>query len=74
MNNLTANYERILEVLLGVSKDQLLVYQRRQPKLSDLELVSLGLAAEFMGIDNESDLFIKLPDVISERIERSVYN
>jgi len=74
MNNLTANYERILEVLRGVSKDQLLVYQRRQPKLSDLELVSLSLAAEFMGIDSESDLFRKLPESISKRIERSVYN
>lgn len=74
MNNLIANYERILEVLRRVSKDQLLVYQRRQPKLSDLELVSLSLAAEFMGIDSESDLFRKLPEGISEKIERSVYN
>ena len=74
MNNLIVNYERILEVLRRVSKDQLLVYQRRQPKLSDLELVSLSLAAEFMGIDSESDLFRKLPEGISEKIERSVYN
>jgi len=48
MNNLNANYERILEVLRKISKDQLLPYQRRQPKLSNLELISLSLTAEFM--------------------------
>ncbi len=74
MNNLNANYERILEVLQKISKEQLLAYQRRQPKLSDLELISLSLTAEFMGIDSENDLFRKLPKIISSKIERSVYN
>lgn len=74
MNNLNANYERILEVLKKISKEQLLPYQRRQPKMSDLSLVSLSLTAEFMGIDSESDLFRKLPTTISSKIERSVYN
>lgn len=74
MNNLNANYERILEVLRKISKEQLLSYQRRQPKLSDLELISLSLTAEYMGIDSENDLFRKLPNTILTRIERSVYN
>lgn len=74
MNNLNANYERILEVLRKISKDQLLAYQRRQPKLSDLELISLSLTAEFLGIDSENDLFRKLPKQISSKIDRSVYN
>jgi len=74
MNNLSANYERILEVLRKISKEQLLTYQRRQPKLSDLELVSLSLTAEFMGIDSVNDLFRKLPETLSFKIERSVYN
>jgi hypothetical protein len=74
MNNLNANYKRILEVLRKISKDQLLSYQRRQPKLSDLELISLSLTAEFMGIDSENDLFRKLPESISAKIERSVFN
>lgn len=74
MNNLNANYERILEVLREISKEQLLTYQRRQPKLSDLELISLSLTAEFMGIDSENDLFRKLPKNILAKIERSVYN
>ncbi|SHJ60915.1 IS982 family transposase, partial [Aequorivita viscosa] len=74
MNNLSANYERILEVLRKISKDQLLPYQRREPKLCDLELISLSLTAEFMGIDSENDLFRKLPEMIYTKIERSVYN
>ena len=74
MNNLNAIYERILEVLQNISEDQLLLYQRRQPKLSDLELVSLSLTAEYLGIDSENDLFRKLPKTITSKIERSVYN
>lgn len=74
MNNLDANYKRILEVLKKISKEQLLSYQRRKPKMSDLELISLTLTAEFMGIDSENDLFRKLPQSISIKIERSVYN
>jgi len=74
MNNLNANYERILEVLRKISKDQLLPYQRRQPRLSDLELISLSLTAEFMSIDSENDLFRKLPKCLGSKIERSVYN
>ena len=74
MNNLNLNYERILEVLQKISKEQLLPYQRRKPKLSDLELVSLSLTSEYMGIDSENDLFRKLHLRISSKIERSVYN
>ncbi len=74
MNNLNAIYERILEVLQKISKQQLMSYQRRKPKLSDLELISLSLTAEYLGIDSENDLFRKLPSSITCKIERSVYN
>lgn len=74
MSNLRANYERILEVLRKTSKDQLLLYQRRKPKLSDLELISLSLTAEYMSIDSEMDLFRQLPPSILSKIDRSVYN
>ncbi|MBV7441493.1 IS982 family transposase [Weeksellaceae bacterium TAE3-ERU29] len=74
MNNLGANYKIILEVLQKISKNQLLPYQRRKPKLSDLELISLNLTAEYMSIDSENDLFRKLPTFLSSKIERSVYN
>lgn len=65
MNNLKANYERILVVLRKISEEQLLPYQRLQPKLSDLEQIRLSLTAEFFGIDSENDLFRKLPETIS---------
>jgi len=74
MNNLSANYERILEVLTKTSNDNLLSYQRRVPKLKDLELISLALTAEFMGIDSENHLFRQIPKKIECKIERSVYN
>jgi hypothetical protein len=73
MNNLNADYERILEVLRKISKEQLLIYQRRKPKMSDLELISLSLTAEFMSIDSENDLFRNLPKPLLSKIKRSVY-
>src|SRR5699024_1573370 len=73
-NNLNAIYERILEVLRKISDDQLLPYQRRRPRMSDLELVCLSLTAEYLGIDSENDLFRKLTEPLSSKIERSVYN
>ena len=74
MNNLNASYERILEVLSQISEQQLLPYERRQPRFSDLELICLSLTAEYLGIDSESDLFRKLPKTLFSKIERSVYN
>lgn len=74
MNNLGANYERILEVLRKISNENLLPYQRRTPKLKDLELISLALTAEFMSIDSENHLFRQIPETIKCKIERSVYN
>jgi hypothetical protein len=74
MNNLLANYERILEVLRKITKETLLSYQRRVPRMKDLEVVSLALTAEYMGIDSENHLFRQLPYFLSSKIERSVYN
>ena len=54
--------------------ENLLAYQRRPPKLKDLELISLALTAEFMGIDSEIHLFRQIPQAIKCKIERSVYN
>lgn len=74
MNNLRANYERILEVLRKISTERLLSIQRRRPAMSDLEVISLSLTAEYMGIDSENDLFRKLPSCLSSKIDRTVYN
>lgn len=74
MNNLRANYERILEVLREISTERQLPMQRRRAAMSDLEVISLGLTAEYMGIDSENDLFRKLPPCLHSKIERTVYN
>lgn len=48
--------------------------QVRQPKLSDIELISIALTAEYLSIDSEYQLFRKLPKNLASRIERSVFN
>lgn len=74
MNNLEAIYKRILEVLRKISKDQLLAYLRKKPKMGDLEVIAVVLTSEYLGMDSENNLFKKLPTFLSQRIERSVYN
>lgn len=74
MNNFTLNYEKILEALQMAEKRMNFLNQKRNPKLSDIELIAVDLTSEFMGVDSERDLFRKLPIAISSRIERSVYN
>lgn len=74
MHNFTANYEKILDVLYRFTSENILPYQRRTPKLKDIEVVSLCLTAEYMSIDSENHLFRLLPDFLKLKIERSVYN
>jgi hypothetical protein len=74
MNNLRANYESILVGLRKISTDRQLPVQRRRPVRSDLEVISLGLATEYMGIDSENDLFRKLPSCLRIKIDRTVCN
>lgn len=74
MNNLLAKYERILEVSRKISNKTLLSYQRRIPKLKDLEGISLALTSKFMGIDSENHLFRNIPNTIRCKIERTIYN
>lgn len=69
MNNLNTIYERILEVLRKLSKEQLVVVQHRQPKTSDLGLISLSLTTEYLGIDSKNDLFRKLLCPLKNKIE-----
>ena len=42
--------------------------------MSDIELIAVDLTAESLSIDSEHQLFRTLPDLLSSRIERSVYN
>lgn len=74
MNNLTRNYEKILETLQSVESRMNFLNQKRTPQLSDIELIAIDLTSEFLGIDSERDLFRKLPDNLASKVERSVYN
>ena len=74
MNNFMESYEQILKVLKSVEKKASFLKQVRQPKLSDIELISVALTAEYLSIDSEYQLFRKLPKNLASRIERSVFN
>lgn len=74
MNNFTRNYEKILETLQKIEPKMNFLNQKRNPNLSDIELIAIDLTSEFLGIDSERDLFRKLPCNLVSRIERSVYN
>ena len=74
MNNFTANYNKILEVLTSITKRDSFLLQKRKPKLSDIELIAMNLTAEYMGIDSECQLFRDIPFILKDKIERSVYN
>jgi hypothetical protein len=74
MNNFSANYEKVLGILQQVEQQKNFLNQIRIPKLSDIELISLDITAEYMSIDSEYQLFRKLPMELSSLIERSVYN
>jgi len=53
MNNLEQSYKKILEVLSKFFGKKLQNYQRRKPKISNLEVASLALTAEYLSIDSE---------------------
>ena len=74
MNNLGQSYKKILEVLSKFFGKKLQNYQRRKPKISDLEVVSLALTAEYLSIDSECQLFRKIPESIKSKTKRSVFN
>ena len=74
MNNFKANYDKILEVLLRVTKREQFLKQKRKPKLTDIELIAMNLTSEYMSIDSECQLFRVIPDDLKSKIERSVYN
>lgn len=74
MNNLGASYNKILKVIKEIEPKENYITQIRKPKMKDIEVVSLVLVAEYLGIDSEHDLFRKLPKSLSTFIERSVYN
>lgn len=75
MSNLQANYELILTELQKLIKTDNFYFKPIKPKLSDIEIVSLIILAEYKSIDSEYQLFREIQGLeISSKIERSVYN
>ncbi len=75
MHNFTGNYDKILEVLKGVSPEsENFLSQIRKPKLTDLKIMATSLTSEYMSIDSEHQLFRILPLELKSLIKCSVYN
>lgn len=75
MSNFIASYKLILTELQKISDKDNFYFKPVNPKLSDIELISLIVLAEFKSIDSEYQLFRELKDTeLEHKIERSVYN
>jgi hypothetical protein len=65
MHNLKSNYDKFLPIVKESLKDYMLPdgnfqLYRNKPKLSDIEVVTLAVLAETLGVDSENHLFSKL--------------
>lgn len=74
MNNFNASYQKILTYLKTLTENDNFLHQIRKPKLSDIELIAMCITSEYLSIDSECQLFRFLPNELSTKIERSVYN
>lgn len=74
MNNFHTKYEKILEILKQFNQKDCFLKQIRRPQLSDIEILAIEMTAECLSIDSERQLFRVLPESLSTKIERSVYN
>jgi len=75
MSNLEASYKLIFNELSKISESDNFYFKPINPKLSDLELISLIILAEYKSIDSEYQLFREIKGFdIESKIERSVYN
>ena len=75
MNNLVQSYKIILKELTKTCSHIESFSQVRQPKLSNLELSALNLAAEYLSYNSESHLFRMIKNTELEgKISRTVYN
>jgi hypothetical protein len=75
MSKLVKNYNRILKTIESLN---ILVDSRkvgRRPKMTDFQVIALGLTAEYMSLDSENLLFQMIPEGSIENIlERSQFN
>lgn len=83
MHNIKTNFDKILQTIKSLELNDFdaegnLFRTGPKPKLSDLEVISLNLTAEYMSIDSENLLFKKIKschkDDFPMLIDRSQYN
>ncbi len=75
MSNSEQSYQLILEQLRLITGKDNFYFKPIKPKMSDIEVVSLIIWAEFKSIDSEYQLFREIKGwEIEGKIERSVYN
>jgi hypothetical protein len=75
MHNLLQSYEFILNHLKQIEINDNAYFKPIKPKMTDLELFTLNITAEYLGIDSEHQLFRSLKGTyLFDKIERSVYN
>lgn len=75
MSNLEASYKLILNEIRNIAGLDNFYFKPLKPKMSDIELISLLILAEYKSIDSEHQLFRELKGTFLEgKIERSVYN
>ena len=65
MSNLEASYKLILKEIRKISSGENLYFKPINPKLSDIELISLIILAEFKSIDSEHQFFRELKNMIN---------
>lgn len=73
MNNFTKKYDKILDELKWFEAGSNFLNQKRCPRLSYIELISVDLTEESLCVDSEYQLFRIFPESLSSKIERSVY-
>jgi hypothetical protein len=83
MHNLQTNFDKIISETKRYFATELdengnFKFYPRKPKLSDIEVISLSLTAEALGIDSENYLFAKIhrdyPDLAKRLTDRTNYN
>ena len=75
MSYIIENYEIILKTLASFPTNYNPYLQIRNPKLSNIECIVLGLTAEFITIYSVNELFRALKGTgLEYKIERSVFN
>ena len=75
MHNFETSYKLILDELVKITNKDEYYFKPVKPKLSDIELISLIILAEFKSIDSEHQLFRELKNtMLEDKIEKRVYN